>query len=172
MGFNAQKVIIFRITHMLFVDLNYYFSCKENYNLSQKKFDNVRFCVRPLCELQLFAALDGNDKYHHPHLELWYRHGDRSTSPRFSKGRITASKEVKSIISRGMWRASVIPMGRLSVLSTCSHIHVVFLIVFSLQPLTELLHNKRSNSCHEKVSLKSTNNICGNPGHIKTGSRK
>jgi hypothetical protein len=26
-----------------------------------KKFDNFRFCVRPLCELQLLAALDAND---------------------------------------------------------------------------------------------------------------
>ena len=43
-----------------------------------KKFDNVRFCVRPLCELQLFTALDANDVRHHPHLELRYRHGDLS----------------------------------------------------------------------------------------------
>ena len=28
-----------------------------------KKFDNCRFYVRPLCELQLFAALDANDIY-------------------------------------------------------------------------------------------------------------
>ena len=32
-----------------------------------KKFNNVRFCVRPLFELQLFAALDANDIRHHPH---------------------------------------------------------------------------------------------------------
>ena len=71
----------------------------------------------------------------------------------FSKGRIKASEEVKTIISRGMWRVSVMPMGRLSVLSTpvagsvTAHTrHVVFLIVFSLQPLTEQLNNKRSNS--------------------------
>ena len=38
--------------------------------------------------------------------------------------------------------------------------HVVFLIVFSLQPLTEQLHNKRSNSWHDKSSFKSTSNIC------------
>ena len=29
------------------------------------KFDNFRFYVRPLCELQLFAALDANDIRHH-----------------------------------------------------------------------------------------------------------
>ena len=30
-----------------------------------KKFDNFRFYVRPLCELQLFAALDAYDIRHH-----------------------------------------------------------------------------------------------------------
>ena len=30
-----------------------------------KKFDNVRFCVRPLCELQPLAALDTNIRHHH-----------------------------------------------------------------------------------------------------------
>ena len=46
---------------MVFADLNK-FSCKENKkNKITKKFDNVRFSVRPLCELQLFAALDTND---------------------------------------------------------------------------------------------------------------
>ena len=30
-----------------------------------KKFDNFRFYVRPLCELQLFAALDAHDIRHH-----------------------------------------------------------------------------------------------------------
>ena len=29
-------------------------------NIFVKKFENVRFCVRPLCELQLLAALDPN----------------------------------------------------------------------------------------------------------------
>jgi hypothetical protein len=67
--------------------------------------------VRPLCELQLFDALDANYISHHPHLELRYRHGDLSApSPLFSKGRINASKEVKTIISRGMWKVSVVPM--------------------------------------------------------------
>ena len=125
------------------------------------KFENVRFCVRPHCELQLFAALDANDIRHHPHLELRYRHGDLcSTSPLFSKGRIKASKEVKTIISLGMWRVSVMPVGRSSVLSTpvagsvTSHTrHVVFLIVFSLQPLTEQLHNKRANSWQERIII-------------------
>ena len=27
----------------------------------EKKFDNVRFCVRPLCVLQPLAALDANE---------------------------------------------------------------------------------------------------------------
>ena len=30
-----------------------------------KKFDKVRFCVRPHCELQPLAALDVNDIRHH-----------------------------------------------------------------------------------------------------------
>jgi hypothetical protein len=30
-----------------------------------KQLDKVRFCVRPLCELQLFAALGANDIRHH-----------------------------------------------------------------------------------------------------------
>ena len=90
-----------------------------------------------------------------------------STSLPFSKGRITASKVLKTIISRGMCRFSVMQIERLSVLSTpvagsmTSHTRrAVFLIVFSLQPITEQLHNKRSNSCHEKLSFKSTNNKC------------
>ena len=62
---------------------------------------------------------------------------------------------------------SVIPMGRLSVLSTpvsgrvTSHTRrVVILIVFSLKRLTEQLPNKWSNSWHGKLSFKSANNIC------------
>ena len=39
------------------------------------------------------------------------------------------------------------------------------------QPLTEQLQNNRSNFCNEKLSFKSTNNMC-NPGHIKTGTRR
>ena len=77
--------------------------------MKKKKFDNVRFCVRPLCELQLFAALDANDIRHHPHLNL-----SAPLHRFFPRG---GSKEVKTIISRGMWRVSVMPMGRLSVLS-------------------------------------------------------
>ena len=34
-----------------------------------KKFDKVRFCVKPLGEQQPFTALDANDIRHHPHLE-------------------------------------------------------------------------------------------------------
>ena len=89
-----------------------------------------------------------------------------STSPLFSKGRITASKEEKNIISWGMCRVSVMPMGRLSVLSTpvagsvMSHTRRgVFLIVFSLQPLTGQLHNKRPNSLRVKLLLGPTQNI-------------
>ena len=33
-------------------------------NKFAKKFDNVRFCVRPFCELQPLAALDANDIRH------------------------------------------------------------------------------------------------------------
>ena len=33
-------------------------------NIFVKKFDNFRFYVRPLCELQLFAALDAYDIRH------------------------------------------------------------------------------------------------------------
>ena len=57
----------------------------------------------------------------------------------FFQGEDKASKEVKTIISRGIWRVSLMPM-RLSALSTpvtgivTSHMRrVVFLIVFSLQ---------------------------------------
>ena len=40
-------------------------------NIFVKKFDNFRFYVRPLCELQLFAALEGIwYTSQHPHLEL------------------------------------------------------------------------------------------------------
>ena len=34
-------------------------------NIFVEEFDIVRFCVRPLCELQLFAALDAYDIRHH-----------------------------------------------------------------------------------------------------------
>ena len=55
-------------TYMLYVDLNDNFSREQN--ILAKKFDIVRFCVRPLCELQRVAALDAKDIRHHPHLEL------------------------------------------------------------------------------------------------------
>ena len=102
-----------------------------------RKFDNVRVCGSRLYELQPLTALDVNDVHHH--------HSLCSTSQLFSKGRITASKEVKTIINRGMCSFKVMAMGRLSALSTpvagsvMSHC-VVFLIVFSLLPLTEQLH--------------------------------
>ena len=68
------------------------------------KFDNVRFCVRPLCGLRLSAALDVDDIRHLPHWELWYRPGGLSAPPPLlSKGRMTASKEVNTMI-RGVWR--------------------------------------------------------------------
>ena len=35
-----------------------------------KKFDSVRFYVKPLCELQLFAALDANDMSSPPAIEF------------------------------------------------------------------------------------------------------
>ena len=82
-----------------------------------KSFREKVCCVQPLCELQLFAALDANDTRHHPHLEL-RSISLFSTSQLFSKGRIKASKEGKTIISRGMWRISDMQIGRLSVLST------------------------------------------------------
>ena len=49
---------------MWFEDLYYNFSCKEN-KKEIAKFDIVRFCVRPLCELQPLAALDANNIRHH-----------------------------------------------------------------------------------------------------------
>ena len=89
-------------------------------NIFVKKFDNVRFFLRPLCELQPLAALDANDIRHHT--RTWNSGTDMAISlphfTAFSKGRIKASKEVKTIISRGMCRFSVMPMRRLSVLST------------------------------------------------------
>ena len=106
----------------------------------EKKFDNVRFCVRTLCEQQPLAALDANGIRHHHS----GRHGDLSAPLHrfFSRGRIKASKEVKNITSRGILR--VMPMGRLSVLSihasrrerdvtyeTCSLSHFVFSTAFN-----------------------------------------
>ena len=38
---------------------------------------------------------------HHPHLELWYRHGDLSAPLLFSKGRITASEEKQHMCNPG-----------------------------------------------------------------------
>ena len=86
----------------------------------------------------------------------------------FSKGRITASKEVKTIISRGMWRVSVMRDWQ-SCPRQLEAVQRHFLIVFSLKP--DQLFNKRSNSWHEQLSFKSKNNMC-NLGHIKTGTRK
>ena len=50
---------------MLFVDLNEKFFMQRKLKIFVKKFDNFRFYVRPLCELQLFAALDTYDIRHH-----------------------------------------------------------------------------------------------------------
>ena len=38
---------------------------QKKLKMFMKKFDNFRFYVRPLCELQLFAALDAYDIRHH-----------------------------------------------------------------------------------------------------------
>ena len=130
-----------------------------------KKFDNVRFCVRTLCELQPLAAFEA--RYTSPPPPLWYRHDDLSAPLcRFFQGGNNSIEREETIISRGMLRVSVMPMGRLSVLSTpvagsmTSHTRrVVFLVDLSLQPFTEL-HNKRSNSWNKKISFKSTNRIC------------
>ena len=86
---------------MLFVDFNDNFSCKENLKNAQRSW-MLGFFFRPLCHD--FAALDANDIRHRPHLELRYRHGDLSAP---------LHKEVKTIINWGMWRVSVMPMGRL-----------------------------------------------------------
>ena len=107
---------------------------------SAKKFDNVRFCVRPLCELQLFAALDANDIRHNPHMELWYRHG-HLTSLRVSKGRITASKSENHYKSGNVESFSYANR-EISVLST----PVAGSVTSHTLLLTEQLHNKRSNS--------------------------
>ena len=53
------------ITHLLFMDLIDNFHAKKT-----KSFREKVCCVQPLCELQLFAALDANDIRHHPNLEL------------------------------------------------------------------------------------------------------
>ena len=45
-----------------------------------KKFDNVRFCVRPLCELQLFAALDANDIRYYVTSRTWNSGTDMAIS--------------------------------------------------------------------------------------------
>ena len=50
---------------MLFVDLNDNLFMQRKLKMFLKKFDNFRFYVRPLCELQLFAALDAYDIRHH-----------------------------------------------------------------------------------------------------------
>ena len=65
-----------QLTHMLFVDLRDNLSCKENYNLPQRSLIILGFCVRPLCDTQLLAALGANDIRRQPHLELWCSHGD------------------------------------------------------------------------------------------------
>ena len=44
----------------------------------RKKFDNVRFCERPLCELQTFTALNAIDICNNLYLELWHRNGNLS----------------------------------------------------------------------------------------------
>ena len=112
------------------IDLNDNLSCEENYNLSQRSLIMLG-CLRPLCELRLYVTTTL--------VQTW--RSLCSTSPLFSKGRITASKEVKNIISRGLWRVLVMPMGRLSVLSTpvagrvtshtCSLSHCVFSKAFN-----------------------------------------
>ena len=43
---------------------NINFHAKETKKFA-KKFDSIRFCVRPLCDLQPLAALNANDIRHH-----------------------------------------------------------------------------------------------------------
>ena len=108
-----------------------------------KNFDNVRFCVRLLCELHP-SLLQMQMIYVTTH--AWNSDTDMAISllhftSLFSKGRITASKEVKTVITRGMWRVSVMPLGRLSVLSrpvagrvishTCSLSHWLVIVIVS-----------------------------------------
>ena len=72
MGFNAQKVIIFWSQSFYVPDYTYVacgfkwsFFMQRKQLFIMKKFDNFRFCLKPLCELKLFAALDANDIRHH-----------------------------------------------------------------------------------------------------------
>ena len=130
------------ITHMLFLDLNNNFSCKENKKKLRGSLIMLGFVWGRFVNYSP-SLLSTRMIYVTTSLVQTWR-SLCSTSPLFSKETITASKDVKTIINRGMCRFSVMPMGRLSVLSTpvagsvTSHPRrVVFLIVFSLQPLTK-----------------------------------
>ena len=116
-----------------------------------KKFDNFRFYVRPLCELQLFAAL-GYDIRHHTRpwnsAQRW-----RSlcpTSPLFQgedKSIERGENHYKSghVESFSYADGEIVHASRRErdvTYETCSLSHYFF----SLQPLTEQLPNKRSNS--------------------------
>ena len=120
-----------RIKHMLFVDLNDNFSCKENKNFSQRSLIMLGFMwgSSPHSSSLLSTRMTG------------------VTTRTRSSG--TDGQNSALLHFTFCWKLSVVPMGRLSVLST-PVIHVVFLIVYSLQPLTEQLHNKRSNSWLEQ----------------------
>ena len=105
-----------------------------------KKFDNVRFCVRPLCEQR---------ERHHPHLELmsisllhctaFFQGEDKSIERGYNHYK---SGHVESF----SYADGEMVLSKPVAGSVTSHTRrVVFHIVFSLKPLTELFHNKGQN---------------------------
>ena len=78
----------------------------------EEKFENVRFCVRPLCELQLIAAFDANDIRHHPHLEIMSISLLHFTA--FFQGECKSIERGEKYYKSGMWRVSVMPLGRMA----------------------------------------------------------
>ena len=76
---------------------------QENLTFTRRSLILFRFCVRPLCELQLVAALDAKDIRHHPHLEL--RTG---TDMAFFQGQERSIERGENHFRSGMWRVLVI----------------------------------------------------------------
>ena len=128
----------------MFVDLNYNFSCKEN------KINSRRSLI-------MLGFVWGRSVNYSPSL-LSTRMIYVTTTLVQTWRSLCSTWAEKKHYKSGMCRFSVMPMGRLSVLSTpvagsvTSHTRRVFST------------HKRSNSWHE-------NNMC-NPGHIKTGTKK
>ena len=95
--------------------------------------------MRPFFELQPLAAIDANDIRHH---HSW-------TDMAIPLLHFTDFFQGEEIFSYADWEIDGFVHASRRERDVTFETYVVFLVAFSLQPLTEKLHNKRPNSLRE-----------------------